>query len=168
MRKNRNNKMSMHNARNAHKITYILLVFIACVVRSNVLGLNQPEALQPSDLIPPCKLTDIALYADWDGSGHLTIIDEKGSRLKLSYANDILYFEHTDKSVIRSKSGSAEEQILLRILKQSLARTYDPSMAKKDYNFSDKTKDEQQRYFEQKGIKHFIHVLEDRCSTKSQ
>jgi hypothetical protein len=118
-------------------------------------GVTAPPALGPCNLKGDCKLIDPVEFLDEVGSGSVKIVDQSGAELSFMFGARGVYLR-SGEAKIRSQAGSADEKCLLRIFKESLARTYDPKFDKDPGGSGSK------RFFEQHAVKHFIRVLERR------
>lgn len=122
-------------------------------------GLAAPSVRSVCSLKGECELIDPVEFMDEVGSGTIKLIDENGSELVFAYFDRKVYFVIGGDKV-DSEAGSPEERCLLKVLKNSFARTYDAAFDKDPGGKGTK------RFLEQHAVKHFIRLLEQRCATK--
>jgi len=120
----------------------------------------------PSALRPPCTIVDAdTLEDDWV-SAYLTLVDLDGNRLGCWWGEDGIILSGRDHALIHTKPGDAEEQVLLKIVKQSFAKIYDPALDRKDYFDRHPSEAPDYHWFTQHAIERFIRGLEYRCVHK--
>lgn len=142
----------------------LLALILLCLGSYHVVGGDNLKILEPSDLKPPCKITNAEQFASDIDFGYITLVDQNGSKLTFSCGADACYFVREDLSRFKSKPGSSEEQILLKIIKQAFEKTYDPALDKEATQAASPS----HSYWVQRAVKFFIRALETRCATKSE
>ena len=147
---------------------FLNIYILVCLLCGLQLAADEPKVLEPSDLKTPCTLTDVEVYTDEIGSGHFVLFDSNGKTLKVGYnTNGVFFFTHEDKDRIKSEPGGPEEQILLRIIKQSYKAVYGDSTDRSIYDQQGEIIPTR-RYWDKIGMLRFIALFEHRCKTKSE
>ncbi len=140
-----------------------LLVVIFCFCCNDLLFGDSPQVVaKPSDLKPPCELTDIDSVGLDYVNFTMTLADSDHHSLGISYGSKGLYFNNKIKSV----SGDREEQILLAIIKHAFKKSDDPTL-EKDSRFP-YVPGKEGACFDQMTTEKAIKVLELRSIAKSE
>lgn len=139
----------------------ITLALTALSLNLCLSAIGAPLIKSACNLKGQCKLIDPMEFMDELGSGTIKLMDENGSELTFAYFHQQVYFVIGDKS-LNSEPGSPEERCVLKILKESFAKMYDPGFDKDPGGNGSK------RFHEQHAVKHFIRLLEVRCATKPE
>lgn len=142
-----------------------LIVLMICLNGNWASGAELQKTLNPLDLRPPCKPVDIIMFADDYSSFHFTLIDATGKNLRVSFGQKGVHFGETDAGA-QSVPGSAQEQVLLKIIRDAYAQIHDPSLEKqKGYPY---IPGKEKQCFDQRTMEYAIRIFERRCAKKAE
>jgi hypothetical protein len=137
------------------------------------MGADHPKVLQPSDLQPPCVVTDARVFESDYVLGGVTVSDRNRSKLtyidgKFDHFPTGCHFLREDGSVVEFKPGSDQEQIFLKLLKDWHAKYDEPALDARKGEFGPNEKELADRYWRHHDVERFIHALEYRCEYKKE
>ena len=110
-----------------------------------------------------CSFTDGIEFVDDYGSGHVILVDSEGRSLKFILAGSAAYVALENGSKVKLVPGSHDEQHLLAIMRASFMKAFNPPFTEEPHDPK-----ERDRFWTQMAVRHFISILEYRCTTKKE